>query len=72
MVDELRQVFEQAQQRLSEEAQRHLAAHIEAWLEEQEWDAIVNSPEGKETLERLAAEARAEIARGDVEEGGWE
>jgi hypothetical protein len=72
MVDELRQALEQAQQRLSDDAQRLLAAQIEAWLDEQEWDALVSSPQGQETLERLAAEARAEIARGDVEEGGWE
>lgn len=72
MVDELRQVFEQAQQQFSDEAQRQLAAQIEAWLSEQEWDAIVSSPEGQETLERLATDARAEIARGDVEDGGWE
>lgn len=72
MVDELRQAFEEAQQRLSDDAQRLLAAQIEAWLDEQEWDAIVSSPHGQETLERLVEEARAEIARGDVEEGGWE
>ena len=72
MVDEFRQALEQAQQRLSDDAQRRLAAQIEAWLDEQEWDTLVNSPQGQETLERLAAEARAEIARGDVEEGGWE
>ena len=72
MVNELRQAFEQAQQQLSDDAQRLLAAHIEAWLDEQEWNAITSSAEGQETLERLAAEARAEIARGDVEEGGWE
>lgn len=72
MVDELRQALEQAQERLSEDAQRRLAAQIEVWLDEQEWDALVSSAQGQETLERLAAEARAEIARGDVEEGGWE
>lgn len=72
MVDELRQALEQAQQRLTDDAQRRLAVQIEEWLDEQEWDALVSSQEGQETLERLAAEARAEIARGDVEEGGWE
>ena len=72
MVDEFRQALERAQQRLSDDAQRRLAAQIEAWLDEQEWDALVSSAQGQETLERLAAEARAEIARGDVEEGGWE
>ena len=72
MVDELRQALEQAQQRLTDDAQRRLAVQIEEWLDEQEWDALVSSQEGQETLERLAAEARAEIARGDVEEGGSE
>ena len=71
MVDELRHVLELAQQQLSEDAQYRLAAQIEAWLDKQEWDAIASSPQGQEILERLAAEARAEIARGDVEEGGW-
>ena len=37
MVNELRQAFEQTQQQLSDDAQRLLAAHIEAWLDEQEW-----------------------------------
>lgn len=72
MVDELRQVLDHAQQQLTEDEQRRLASYIEAWMDEQEWDAIVGSPQGQETLERLAAEARADIARGDVEEGGWE
>jgi hypothetical protein len=71
MVDELRHAVEQAQQ-LSEDAQRHLAAQIEEWLDEQEWDALVSSPKGQETLSRLIAEADEEIARGGVEDGGWE
>ena len=71
MVDELRHALELAQQQLSEDAQCRLAAQIETWLDEQEWDAIASSPQGQETLERLAVEARAAIARGDVEEGGW-
>jgi hypothetical protein len=36
LVDELLRAFEQAQQQLSDEAQRQLAAQIEAWLSEQE------------------------------------
>lgn len=76
MIDELRQAFEQAQQQLSVDEQRLLAAQIEGWLaqqrEEQEWDNIVGSSHGQEILESLAAEARAEIANGDVEDGGWE
>ena len=75
MVDELRHAFEQAQHQ-PEAVQRDLAQRITAWLneaaEEREWDALIGSPQGQATLERLAAEARAEIARGDVEDGGWE
>ena len=71
MVDELRRVFELAQQQ-PEDVQRHIAELVAQELEEREWDAAVGSPQGQETLERLAAEARAEIARGEVEEGGWE
>jgi hypothetical protein len=75
MVDELRHAFEQAQHQ-PEAVQRDLAQHITAWLneaaEEREWDALIGSPQGQTILERLAAEARAEIARGNVEDGGWE
>jgi hypothetical protein len=71
MVEELRRAFEQAQ-RQPEEVQRHIAELVALELEGREWDALVGSPEGQETLERLAAEAREEIARGDVEDGGWE
>lgn len=69
MVEELRRVFEQVQQ-LPEDVQRKIAELVALELEEREWDALVGSPQGQETLERLAAEAREEIARGDVEEGG--
>lgn len=71
MVEEPRHAVEHAQQ-LSENAQRHLAAQIEEWLDEQEWDSIVGSPHGQQTLARLISQANEEIARGDVEEGGWE
>lgn len=70
MVEELRQVIEHVQQ-LSEEEQRRLAAHIEEWLDEQEWDATVSSPHGQQTLSRLIAEADKEITRKAVEEGGF-
>jgi hypothetical protein len=67
MLDELKRAFEQAQ-RQSEEAQRELAQRIQGWLaeeqEEREWDAILSSPAGQETLERLAAEARKEMVQG--------
>lgn len=68
MVDELRRVFEQAQQQ-PEDVQRRIAELVALELEGREWDALVSSPQGQETLERLAAEAREEIARGDVDEG---
>lgn len=71
MVDELNAVFEQARQQ-PEDAQRDLAQRIQEWLaeqeEEREWDAIISSPHGQETLERLAAEARREIAEGKTRE----
>ena len=71
MVEELRQVIEHVQEQLSQEEQRRLAAHIEEWLDEQEWDTIVSSPHGQQTLTRLIAEADKEIACGHVEEGGF-
>ena len=67
MVEELRRVFEQIQQQ-PEQAQRDIALRIEEWLaeqeEEREWDAIIGSPQGQAALERLAEEARQEIAEG--------
>lgn len=71
MVEELRQVFELAEHE-PEDVQRHIAELIKLELEERNWETLVGSDRGQETLERLAAEARDEIARGDVEEGGWE
>lgn len=71
MVEELRHAVEDAQRRLSEEKQRRLAAHIEEWLDELEWDEMVSSPRGQQTLARLVAEADEDIARGDVEDGGF-
>ena len=69
MVDELRHAVEHAQQ-LAEEAQRQLAAQMEEWLDEQEWDAIVGSPRGQQILAKIVAEAREDIARGETEEIG--
>lgn len=67
MLDELKRAFEQAQQQ-PEEAQRDLAQRIQDWIaeqrEEREWDALVGSPAGQETLERLSAEAREDMAQG--------
>ena len=67
MLDELKRTFEQAQQQ-PDEAQHDLAQRILDWIAEQRderaWDAIISSPAGQETLERLATEAREEIAQG--------
>ena len=71
MVDELRHAFELAHQQ-PEEVQRHSADVIARALDEREWHALVESDQGQVVRERLAAEARADSARGDVEGGGWE
>jgi hypothetical protein len=71
MVEELQELFEQARQQ-PPEVQRQIAKLIRLGLEEREWDEIVESPRGQDLLERLAAEARLEVSRGEVEEGGWE
>jgi hypothetical protein len=71
MVEELRQILELAQQQ-PEDVQRHLAELIALELEEREWDAIASTPASQQLLAKLAAEAREEIARGEVEEGGWD
>jgi hypothetical protein len=67
VVDDLRRVSEQIQHQ-PEQAQRDLSLRIEEWLaeqeEEREWDAIIGSPQGQAVLERLAGEARREIAEG--------
>jgi len=70
MVEDLRRAIEHAQQ-MPDEAQRQLAEQIEAWLQEREWDKIVESPDGQELLARLVEEGREEIARGDIEDGGF-
>jgi len=70
MVEDLRRAIEHAQQ-MPDEAQRQLAEQIEAWLQEREWDKIVESPDGQARLTQLVKEGREEIARGDVEEGGF-
>jgi hypothetical protein len=67
MLDELRHAVEHAQ-RLPDEARRHLATQIEAWLGERKWDAIVGSPHGQEVLAKLIAQAHEGIARGGVED----
>jgi hypothetical protein len=70
MVEDLRRAIEHAQQ-IPDEAQRQLAEQIEAWLQEREWDKVIGSPDGQARLTKLVEEGRSEIARGDVEEGGF-
>ena len=43
-------------------------AQVDEECDEREWDVIIRSPKGQETLRRLAAPAREEIALGEVEE----
>lgn len=71
MTDEPRQLIDVASQQPAS-VQRRLAELIRRELEVIHWNAITATPEGQITLECLAAEARAEIARGEVEDGGWE
>lgn len=70
MVDELRQVIEQAQQQ-PEEVQRHIAELIALALEEREWDALVSTPESQRFLAELSREIDEQIAAGEVEDGGF-
>lgn len=70
MVEELRQVFELAQQQ-PEDVQRRIAELIALEQEQREWDALVSTRESQQLLARLAAEAREDVARGEVEEGVW-
>ena len=74
MVEELRQVLDVLGEKgqLSEEAQRRIAAILEEELEQQEWDALISSPRSKRFLATLIAEAEAEEAVGETEEGGWD
>lgn len=72
-VDELRHIFDLVQKQ-PDVVQRHIAEVIALELEVSEWDAIVGSEEGQQTLERLAAEARAEIGsspKSSVNRSDW-
>ena len=63
MVDELRRVFDLAQQQ-PEKVQRDIAEMIAHALEDAEWDLIASTPESQRFLADLADEALAEIATG--------
>ncbi len=70
MVGELRQALEDLDRAgyLPAEAERRIAAIIAEELEQEEWDALVNSPRSKAFLKRLFEEAET----GETEEGGLE
>ncbi len=74
MVEELRPIIEEVEQ-LDPALQQVIATRIREMLseleEEQKWQQALTSPEGQRRLARLVAEADEEIARGDVEEGGF-
>lgn len=38
-------------------------------LENQKWNEVLNSPEGKETLEKLATEAELDFLNGEILDG---
>jgi hypothetical protein len=65
MVEELRQVFERAQQE-PEEVQRHIAEIVAIELEQREWEALVQTPESRQFLAELSAEVDREIAEGST------
>ena len=71
MVEELRQAIAQVEQQ-PEDMQRRIAEVITLALEEQEWDALTNTPESQTYLARLSREIDEQEAAGEVEEGGWE
>lgn len=71
MVEELRQIFEQAR-RQPPEVQHRIVELVKLELEERDWNEIIEGARGQAILEQLAANAREEMARGDVEVGGWE
>ena len=71
MVEELRHAIAQAEQQ-SEEMQRRIAELITLALEEQEWDALISTPESQAYLAQLSREIDEQTAAGEVEEGGWE
>ncbi len=71
VVEELRQAIEQVEHQ-PEDVQRRIAQLITEQLEEQEWDELVASPASQRFLAQLSASIDAQVAAGEVEEGGWE
>ena len=70
MTEQLQQAIERLQ-KLPQAAQDAIAERILAEIDEQEWDAIVSKPHVRQTLCRLAEEARQQDANGETEEGGF-
>ena len=74
ITDVLQQVQAQAAQ-LAPEQQEALAVQVqqvlEDFLDNLLWERLFSSEAGQATLNRLTAEAMADIARGDVEDGGF-
>ncbi|HEY7348684.1 MAG TPA: hypothetical protein VH599_10250 [Ktedonobacterales bacterium] len=68
MVDQIKAQTAQ----LDRDGQAALVDALEEWLDELRWDLSFSSPEGQATLDRLTAEAMADVARGDVEDGGFD
>lgn len=67
MTEMLKRAIAQVEQ-LPEQAQDELAVLIQAALDEKEWDMLVSSPDGQAALAQLVAEARQDIADGNIEE----
>lgn len=65
------QIKAQAAQ-LGPDEQAAMAAALEEFLDDLRWEQTFASPEGQATLDRLTAEAMADVARGDVEDGGFD
>ncbi len=70
MVEELREVMQQVEQQ-PEEVQHRIAEIIRLALDEQEWDALVGTPESQNFLTRLSKEIDEQIAKDEVADGGW-
>src|SRR5260221_4448288 len=66
-----REILQQVEQQ-PEDVQRHIVELIKLALEEQEWDALVGTPESQAYLRQLSKEIDEQIATGEVEDGGWE
>lgn len=71
MIEELRHAIAQVEQQPAD-MQRRIAELITLALDEQEWDALTNTPESQAYLAQLSREIDEQQAAGEVEEGGWD